>query len=156
MSEHNKIERSKRRTTVVVSLIFLILLWIVVPFFIAPNEALSLSISYHQEEQSQASDNQGSTFTITLQNVSPWVVVVSGVDWRFSHPRVSFKSIGERPAEHILLVPLETYTYVLEVILEPCYEDHVCGPMKLMSVTMRADATILGRSAVIEIKAQNW
>jgi len=156
MSEHDKTDRSKRRTTVVVSLISLMLLWIILPFFIAPNEALSLSISYRQEEQSQASDNQGSTFIITLQNVSPWVVVMSGVDWRFSHPRDEFKSIGEVPAEHIVLAPLETYTYILEVIPGPCDVGHVCGPKKFMSVTIRAGVTILGRSAVVEIKAQNW
>jgi len=147
---------AKGAMPVAVPLIFLTLLWMVVPFFIAPNEVLSLSISYRQEEQTQATDNQGSTFTITLRNISPWVVVMSDVDWRFWHPRISFKSIGERPAEHIVLLPLETYTHVLQVILEPCYEGHVCGPMKLISVTMRADVSILGRSAAIEVKAQNW
>jgi len=117
---------------------------------------VSPSISYHEEEQPCPLDCQRSLFAIRLQNISAWVELLSREHWEFSHPRISFKSVGEGPREEIVLLPLETYTYALEILLGGCYEEHVYGSAKFMSVTLHADVAIMGRSGVIDIRAQNW
>lgn len=128
-----------KSTTIGLLLVLLVVVWAVFPVFVRdPSPILLLT-----------STGSGGRYTLRLQNLSPWPMVVNGY-WGFS-PSITWSDSG--PSNDFTLMPFTVYTFDYMMY---CAGLYCLGGETAPYVTFTGDVTLLYRTYQVSIRSTNY